>query len=93
MIISSKVTAGKLCSTFRAHKLLFKAWKVGGQKTQQAMLNGIFKAYFTDVADISDKGVLADIAEKAGVLGRKEASCWFLSPLCVLFKPVFFFRL
>jgi len=68
-----KVTAGKLCSTFRAHKLLFKAWKVGGQKTQQAMLSGIFKAYFTDVADISDKGVLADIAEKAGVLGRKEA--------------------
>jgi predicted DsbA family dithiol-disulfide isomerase len=63
---------GLICSTFRAHKLLYKAWNIGGQTTQQALLDGLFKANFYDKIDISNKNILAAIGEKAGVLSKQE---------------------
>jgi len=64
---------GKMCSTTRAHRLLLKAWKVGGQNTQQNVLVALFKAYFNEVLDISNVDVLATVAQEAGLMNRQEA--------------------
>jgi predicted DsbA family dithiol-disulfide isomerase len=74
LLFSIRVFTGKLCSTFNAHRLLYRAWRLGGQKTQQALLDVIFKAYLGESAVISEKKVLADIAERAGVMGREQVS-------------------
>ena len=63
---------GLICSTSRAHKLLYKAWNIGGQTIQQALLDGLFKANFYNKIDISNKHVLAAIGEKAGVMSKQE---------------------
>jgi len=63
---------GLICSTSRAHKLLYKAWKIGGQPTQQALLDALFKANFYNKIDISNKHVLAAIGEKAGVMSNQK---------------------
>jgi predicted DsbA family dithiol-disulfide isomerase len=64
---------GKLCSTTRAHRLLLKAWKVGGQSTQQTVLDAIFKAYFGELLDISNVDILATVAQDAGLMDKQEA--------------------
>jgi predicted DsbA family dithiol-disulfide isomerase len=64
---------GKICSTLRAHRLLLRAWKLGGQNTQQKLLDGLFKASFEEALDISNLDVLATIAQEAGVMNKPEA--------------------
>jgi len=64
---------GKLCSTVRAHRLLLKAWKLGGQNTQQKLLDGLFKASFEMSLEISNLDVLATIAQEAGIMNKQQA--------------------
>lgn len=59
----------------RAHRLTRKAYITGGQKLQLPVLCGIFKANLEDGKDIGDVNVLAEVAEKSGMMTKEEASC------------------
>jgi predicted DsbA family dithiol-disulfide isomerase len=63
---------GVMTQTTLAHRLLLKAWKIGGQATQQALLTVIFKSYFEDLANIGDTNVLADMAVTANLMTKEE---------------------
>jgi predicted DsbA family dithiol-disulfide isomerase len=58
-------------NTFDAHRLV--AWAAtldqepGERSPQDRLVEQIFQAYFTDGADVSDHGVLADLAVAAGL--------------------------
>lgn len=59
----------RIFNSFRAHQLLHWA----GEKGRQTQLKlALFRAYFTDQANISDDAVLLDAVESAG-LDREEA--------------------
>jgi predicted DsbA family dithiol-disulfide isomerase len=60
---------GRVYNTFDAHRLLHWA---GLEVLQRELKLALFEAYFTNCLDPSDRGVLADAAEKAG-LDRKAA--------------------
>ena len=70
---------GKICSTLRAHRLLLKAWKLGGQNAQQNLLDGLFKAYFEETLDISNLDVLAVVAQEASIMNKPDVSGSFLA--------------
>ena len=55
-------------NTIDAHRLI---WFAGQKGVQDAAMEAVFVAYFTQGADIGDHAVLADCAEKAG-LDRAE---------------------
>ena len=59
----------------RAHRLTRKAYLAGGQKLQLPVLCGIFKANLEDGRDIGDVNVLAEVAEKSGMMTKDEANC------------------
>ena len=61
---------GRVYNTFDAHRLLHWAGTKGRQRELKLAL---FEAYFTSCLDPSDRDVLADAAQKAG-LDRQEAS-------------------
>ena len=63
---------GVMTQTTLAHRLLLKAWKIGGQETQQALLTTLFKRYFEDLANIGDTSVLADMAVSAKLMTKEE---------------------
>jgi len=50
-------------NTFDAHRLL--AWAAGEPAGQGPLVAALFRAYFTEGADVSDHGVLAGLAELA----------------------------
>src|SRR5690606_5572621 len=54
-------------NTFDAHRLSAWARATGGSEAQASVAEGLFRAYFTDNADIADHGVLADVAARAGL--------------------------
>ncbi len=54
-------------NTFDAHRLGAWALDVGGTETQNALHQLLFRAYFTDNADIGDHGVLAGLAAEVGL--------------------------
>jgi len=59
-------------NTIDAHRLVW----FGGQKgAQDAVMEAVFKAYFTQGADIGDRAVLADCAAEAG-LDRHEVTAF-----------------
>ena len=62
-------------NTIDAHRLMHYADEHG---KQDAVAEGIFRRYFVEGADLSDKQTLADIAEQAG-LNRKEAAAYLAS--------------
>lgn len=64
---------GVISQTIRAHRLCQKAYKMGGQKLQVPILCAVFKAHMEDGLDIANIGVLADLAESVGLMGREEA--------------------
>ena len=47
---------------------------MGGQEFQIPVLRGIFKANLEEEKDISDVGVLAELAEKVGMMSKEEVS-------------------
>jgi predicted DsbA family dithiol-disulfide isomerase len=54
----------RIFNSFKAHQLLCWAGESGGQT---ALKLELFKAYFTDQADINDDAVLMDAVERAGL--------------------------
>ncbi|KAI0326619.1 thioredoxin-like protein [Cubamyces sp. BRFM 1775] len=64
---------GWLCQTIRAHRLLRKAYMVGGQELQEKVLEAIFYAYFTEGKNIADIHFLGELAEDTGVFSKDEA--------------------
>ncbi|KAF9475110.1 thioredoxin-like protein [Pholiota conissans] len=64
---------GVMSQTTRAHRLVQKAYKLGGQKLQVPLLCAVFKAHMEDAKDIADINVLAEIAESAGTMSKAEA--------------------
>jgi predicted DsbA family dithiol-disulfide isomerase len=59
-------------NTVDAHRLLHYA---GENDKQDAMAEAIFRRYFVEGADLSDKETLADIAQQAG-MNREEAAAY-----------------
>lgn len=51
-------------NTINAHRLLIYADRAGNQ---DAMADELFKAYFLEGANLTDKAVLAEVAERAGL--------------------------
>lgn len=64
---------GVMSQSTRAHRLTRKAYITGGQKLQLPVLCGIFKANLEDGRDIGDVNVLAEVAEKCGMMTKDEA--------------------
>ncbi len=68
----SKYLDGIITQTTLAHRLLLKAWKLGGQAKQQALLTALFKGYFECLINIGDTDALADAAVTAKLMSREE---------------------
>jgi predicted DsbA family dithiol-disulfide isomerase len=49
-------------NTVDAHRLIRRAGEAGGAARQEAVVEGLFRAYFQDGRDIGDRAVLADVA-------------------------------
>lgn len=58
-------------NTLNAHRLI---WFAQRQGEQDAVVEGLFKAYFTDGRDVGDLEVLADLAAAAGLDRAKTAA-------------------
>jgi predicted DsbA family dithiol-disulfide isomerase len=57
-------------NTFAAHRLLTAALEAGSD-VQQALADGLFRAYWAEGRDVGDLDVLADVAEAAGLPGAR----------------------
>lgn len=55
-------------NTFDAHRLI---WLAGERGVQDAVVEALFKAYFTDGRDLSDRATLASVAVEAGLDARE----------------------
>jgi predicted DsbA family dithiol-disulfide isomerase len=60
----------KTPNTFDAHRL---AWWADRMEAQEAVVEGLFRAFFTEGRDIGDRAVLADVARQAGLDGVEAA--------------------
>jgi predicted DsbA family dithiol-disulfide isomerase len=67
--------ARRLVNTFAVHKLLTKAGELLGSARQTELKLAMFAAYFQKGLDVSDEGVLLDIAECIGI-ERARAATW-----------------
>jgi len=54
-------------NTFDAHRLLAWALHTAGPAVQRALKKALLHAYFTEGRDVSDRGVLADLATEIGL--------------------------
>lgn len=72
LIFYSKYLDGIITQTTLAHRLMLKAWKMGGQTKQQALLTTLFKVFFEELANIGDTNVLADAAVSADLMTKEE---------------------
>lgn len=54
-------------NTLDAHRLVRLAWREGGAGVQDAVVEGLFAAYFAEGRDIGDRRVLADVGGAAGL--------------------------
>lgn len=57
----------KRANTFDAHRLLAWALRTEGAEHQRTLKKALLRAYFTEGRDVSDHGVLADIAGEVGL--------------------------
>jgi len=64
---------GVIGHTVCAHRLCFKAGQISGQEGLLKMIKTIFDVTMVDGKDISDRNVLAGVAESAGLMSRDEA--------------------
>ncbi|KAG8851259.1 hypothetical protein FRB91_008173 [Serendipita sp. 411] len=68
---------GSVRQTTLSHRLIAKAYAVGGQELQLKMIERVYKTYFTDAKDIGDVNVLVPIAVEGGVFkDADEARNW-----------------
>ena len=71
---------GNIRQTTRAHRLLLKAHRTGGQDMQLALINLMFRGYFEQEKDIGCIDQLSAYAVQAGVFtSRDEVSVLILS--------------
>lgn len=67
-----KLFDGVISQTTLAHRLMLKAWNMGGQKLQLPLLEELFKEYFVEGNNTGDPQVLAKAASTAGVMSESE---------------------
>ncbi|KAJ7052758.1 thioredoxin-like protein [Mycena amicta] len=70
---------GSIRQTTQSHRLIEKAYLVGGESKQRAIVEAIFAGYFENERDVGDHDFLSDCAVKAGVFGSKEEALAFLA--------------
>jgi len=70
---------GRISQTIRAHRLVGKAWELGGSARQLALIRLLFKAYQEQDQDIADIDMLSEMAECAGVMSKEEATVFLNS--------------
>ncbi|KAI0303602.1 thioredoxin-like protein [Multifurca ochricompacta] len=75
--------SGPVSSTIGAHRLVIKAFEIGGPAVQSNLITLIFRAYCEDDLDIGDPEVLADVAEQAGLMSTVEALSFLNSDECL----------
>ncbi|KAF8477776.1 thioredoxin-like protein [Russula ochroleuca] len=75
--------AGPVSLTTPAHRLMTKAYEIGGPAAQSSLITPIFRASYEDDLDISDPDVLADLAEQAPIMSRAEALSFIKSEECL----------
>jgi predicted DsbA family dithiol-disulfide isomerase len=68
----SSVENGQLSKTTRAHRLAAKAYIVGGQELQQALIQSYFKAFFEEGKDIGNLDLLGDLAQNVQLMSKDE---------------------
>ncbi|MGW0816975.1 DsbA family protein [Streptomyces viridiviolaceus] len=56
-------------SSHDAHRLVTLAYENGGSTVQNEVVEQVLKAHFLDGADISDRSLLHDIADRSGIAG------------------------
>lgn len=81
--IDIKMLEGLITQTTLAHRLMLKAWRLGGQAKQQALLSILFKVFFEMSMNIGDTTVLADAAVSADLMTKEEAVKFLESDECV----------
>jgi len=54
-------------NTRASHLLIWLAWEIGGSKTQNAVVEKLFSAYFCEGRDIGDRQILTDIGLACGL--------------------------
>ena len=69
--LAYRLDLARTARTFDAHRLIHLAGEVG---RQDAMVERLFSAYFTQGARINEADVLADLAEQAGLPADRTAS-------------------
>jgi predicted DsbA family dithiol-disulfide isomerase len=67
----------KTPNTFDAHRLI---WWAEQNQAQDVLVDGLFRAFFTQGRDIGDRGVLADVAGESG-LNRADAAAFLKGDL------------
>ena len=63
---------GILVNTDRAHRLVYCAWKKGGQSLQQTVLSNLFHALIIDCKDVSNIKILSEIADASCLMSKDE---------------------
>jgi len=62
---------GKMGPTLDSHRLIELARSQGGEGLQNKIVERLFLAYFTQGKDVSDRGVLVELASDVGVSGAE----------------------
>jgi len=70
---------GLIVNTDRAHRLVYRAWRKGGQSLQQTVLSNLFHALIIDQKDISNIDILSEISKASCLMGRDEAIAYLKS--------------
>jgi len=63
---------GILVNTDRAHRLVYRAWKKGGQSLQQTVISNLFHALIIDRKDVSNMEILSEIADASCLMSKDE---------------------
>ncbi|KAJ7130310.1 thioredoxin-like protein [Mycena epipterygia] len=64
---------GTIRQTTDSHRLIEKAYQVGGEPMQRAVVEALFAGYFEHEKDVGDHAFLAECAVSAGVFSKEEA--------------------
>ncbi|KAJ7764579.1 thioredoxin-like protein [Mycena maculata] len=70
---------GSMRQTTDSHRLIEKAYQVGGQAKQRAVVEALFAGYFEHEKDVGDHAFLAECAANAGVLTKEDALVFLAS--------------
>ncbi|KAF7329679.1 DSBA domain-containing protein [Mycena kentingensis (nom. inval.)] len=68
---------GMVRQTTESHRLIEKAYLVGGEPTQRAVVEALFAGYFEHEQDVGSHEFLAECGVKAGVFSTKEDAMAF----------------